>query len=94
MQKGQSEYSVMHACVSKRKGLSIKSRMLVLTNKARMLYFDMNGEYKGTIPWTVTKPVSTALVSSVSVECSEKCTHPSLPALHVMHRRAVFILPR
>jgi hypothetical protein len=57
----------MHACVSKRKGLSIKSRMLILTNKARLLYFDMNGEYKGTIPWTVTKPVATALVSSAVI---------------------------
>lgn len=54
----------MHACVTKRKGLSIKSRMLVLTNKARLLYFDMAGEYKGTVPWSVTKPVTASLVSS------------------------------
>ena len=53
----------MHAYVTKRSGLSVKSRMLILTNKARLLYFDMQGEFKGSIPWTVTKPVSTMLVS-------------------------------
>lgn len=62
IQKTQSEYSVMHAYVTKRSGLSVKSRMLILTNKARLLYFDMQGEFKGSIPWTVTKPVSTMLV--------------------------------
>jgi hypothetical protein len=53
---------VLHAVVSKRKGLSIKSRMLVLTSKARLLYFDMQGDYKGAVPWSVTKPVCTHLV--------------------------------
>jgi hypothetical protein len=57
-----AEYSVMHAVVTKRRGLSMKSRMLVLTNKARLMYFDMNGAYKGAIPWSVTKPVSIVLV--------------------------------
>lgn len=54
---------MLHAAVTKRKGLSIKSRMLVLTNKARLLYFDMQGGFKGAVPWTVTKPVTTHLVS-------------------------------
>lgn len=54
---------MLHAAVTKRKGLSIKSRMLVLTNKVRLLYFDMQGGYKGAVPWTVTKPVTAHLVS-------------------------------
>lgn len=58
---------MLHALVSKRKGLSIKSRMLILTNKARLMYFDMQGTYKGSIPWSVTKPVSTHLVSTSTI---------------------------
>jgi len=61
-QKSQPEYAVMHALVTKRKGLSIKSRMLILTSKARLLYFDPQGTYKGAVPWSVTKPISTHLV--------------------------------
>ena len=61
-QKSQPEISVMHAFVTKRKGLSIKSRMLILTSKARLMYFDLQGNYKGAVPWSVTKPVSTHLV--------------------------------
>ena len=56
----------MHALVTKRKGLSIKSRMLILTSKARLLYFDLQGTYKGAVPWSVTKPISTHLVSCLS----------------------------
>lgn len=56
---------MLHALVSKRKGLSIKSRMLILTNKARLVYFDMQGTFKGAVPWSVTKPVSTRLVSTI-----------------------------
>lgn len=54
----------MHAYVTKRSGLSIKSRMLILTSKARMIYCDMHGAYKGMIPWSVTKPISAVLISS------------------------------
>ena len=47
LQKSPPEYSVMHAAVTKRSGLSVKSRMLILTNKARLMYFDQQGNYKG-----------------------------------------------
>lgn len=56
----------MHALVTKRKGLSIKSRMLILTSKARLLYFDPQGTYKGAVPWSVTKPIATHLVRMFS----------------------------
>ena len=62
LQKGLGEVSVLHAAVTKRSGLSIKSRMLILTSKARLLYFDMQGVYKGAVPWSVTKPVKVTQV--------------------------------
>lgn len=47
----------------KRKGWSHKHRLLVLTSKARLLYFSTHSpyEYKGCIAWSMTKPVAASL---------------------------------
>mmetsp|Transcript_21480 Transcript_21480/g.35969 ORF Transcript_21480/g.35969 Transcript_21480/m.35969 type:complete len:503 (-) Transcript_21480:200-1708(-) len=63
-----TEFSVLHGYVTKRKGLSIKSRMLILTNKARLLYFNPKGTFKGSMPWTLTKPVHVTRVSNTKFQ--------------------------
>ena len=43
----------------KRKGLSFKKRMLILTSKPRLMYFNYKGTYKGQVPWSLTKLLTT-----------------------------------
>eukprot|EP01038_Epipyxis_sp_PR26KG_P007754 gene7754-10533_t len=53
------EFVVLHGSVVKRRGwLSYKNRNLILTNRPRLLYTNMDGVYKGSIAWTVVKPIS------------------------------------
>jgi hypothetical protein len=63
------EFVVLHGMLWKRKGLSFKKRMLLLTSKPRLLYFDGKGVYKGSIPWLLTKPLRVIKVSSNICVC-------------------------
>ncbi len=49
------EFVVLHDMVWKRKSLSYRRRKLILTSKPRLFYLDSNGEYRGQVPWTMTK---------------------------------------
>lgn len=52
---GVDELIIKNGMVSKKKGLSTKKRMLVLTDKPRLFYVDMQKmELKGEIPWSAS----------------------------------------
>lgn len=51
----QDEFVVLHSIVWKRRGLSYKKRRLILTSKPRLFYVNLSGEFKGLIPWSLTK---------------------------------------
>lgn len=56
------EIVVLDGIVIKRSGWSFKSRILVLTNKPRLMYFTTSGDFKGLIPWSMTEPIDAYLV--------------------------------
>jgi len=53
------EFSVLHGLAGKWKGLfSYKKRLLILTSKPRLMYFDpKNNSLKGIIPWAQGQPL-------------------------------------
>lgn len=62
----KDEFVVLHEFVWKRKGISYKKRKLILTSKPRLIYFDPNGLYKGSIQWSMTKRPQLVRVSAFS----------------------------
>jgi hypothetical protein len=63
------EFVVMFGYVWKRSFLSYKRRMLILTSGPRLLYLKGDGQYKGSIPWSLTKPLKFTKVSQWCVMC-------------------------
>jgi hypothetical protein len=57
------EFVVLYGYVWKRSFLSYRKRMLILTSKARLLYVASDGVYRGTIPWSLTKPITITKVN-------------------------------
>lgn len=57
------EFVVLHDMVWKRKSLSYRRRKLILTSKPRLFYLDSKGEYRGQVPWTMTKRLKLLKVS-------------------------------
>lgn len=68
------EQPLFRGITQKRKGLFSKKRLLVLTDKPRLLYVDPStSEVKGEIPWTVDKPVSAVKVTDMKFDIF--CAH-------------------
>jgi len=83
------EYCVLHSTVTKRKDWSYRTRKLILTNRMRLFYTDMQGNYKGCVPWSLTKLISTDRISDVkfqiTVHDSSRVYHIRLHDAHVDH---------
>lgn len=62
-----NEFVILHDTLWKRKSLSFRRRKLILTSAPRLFYLDTRGEYKGQVPWTMTKRITINKVSSVIV---------------------------
>ena len=60
------EFSVLHGLAGKWRGMfSYKKRLLILTSKPRLMYFDpKNNSLKGIIPWTGGQPLKVTKKSS------------------------------
>ena len=80
---------MLHSTVTKRKGFSYRTRKLILTNRMRLFYTDMQGGYKGSVPWSLTKLISTDKVSEFSfqiiVHDGSRVYHLRLHDAHVDH---------
>ena len=61
----KDEFVVLHGLVTKRKGLSWKSRRLLLTSAPRLLYFTERAEFKGVIPWSTTRKIRAKKVKPI-----------------------------
>lgn len=68
------EFVIHHGFVWKRKGLSFKKRMLILTSKPRLLYTNAKGTYKGSVPWSLTKMLHTRKINDkkFDIEMADK----------------------
>lgn len=64
----EGEFEVLYGYIWKRSFLSYKKRMLILTSKARLLYIKSDGVYKGTIPWSLTKPITITKVQQTKFD--------------------------
>lgn len=65
----EHEQVIKSGSVAKRKGFFTKSRVLILTNKPRLIYVDPDSMvYKGTIPWTKETPVRVKRLSEVKFD--------------------------
>lgn len=63
---GASEKVLFSGPTWKRKGLFSKNRVLIFTNKPRLIYVDpaAGNELKGEIPWTKEQPVSVVVIDN------------------------------
>jgi hypothetical protein len=59
----KDEFVILHSIVWKRRGFSYKKRKLILTSAPRLIYLTLEGEYKGTIQWTMTKRIKVIVVN-------------------------------
>jgi hypothetical protein len=67
------EFVVLHDMVWKRKSLSYRRRKLILTSKPRLFYLDSKGEYRGQVPWTMTKRLKLLKVRFLVLYLSNSC---------------------
>lgn len=51
----------------KKKGMSVKKRVLILTSNARLIYFTPKAEYKGSVPWSMLKPLTVVKVNFLRI---------------------------
>lgn len=58
-----NEFVILHDTLWKRKSLSYRRRKLILTSMPRLFYLDSRGDYKGQVPWTMTKRLTLTKVS-------------------------------
>ena len=62
-----NEFVILHDMIWKRKSLSYRRRRLILTSMPRLFYLDSKGEYRGQVPWTMTKRVTINKVRFINI---------------------------